>query len=173
MRGVGQERLGPSYFFIPLMIGPLNSLVWYVPSSRYMEPGSVRRYDVGETWGGWDSIPIVVPLRWQVTRVPPYVRHVFSSKENRQIPERDDLGPPVVPGGQEIGLRSRNLRPRAEARPMGLGEVRDGQMCPPRRVTWPNGEWGQYSPSYTGARAPRGDVTPQGECAPAAVAASP
>jgi len=24
--GVGQDRLGPSYFFIPLVIGPLNSL---------------------------------------------------------------------------------------------------------------------------------------------------
>jgi hypothetical protein len=32
---VGQERLGPSHFFIPLVLGPLNSLVWYVPSSRY------------------------------------------------------------------------------------------------------------------------------------------
>jgi hypothetical protein len=32
---VGQERLGPSYFFIPLVLGPLNSLVWYVPSLRY------------------------------------------------------------------------------------------------------------------------------------------
>ena len=27
--------LGPSYFFIPLVLGPLNSLVWYVPSLRY------------------------------------------------------------------------------------------------------------------------------------------
>jgi hypothetical protein len=26
---VGQERLGPSYFFIPLVLGPLNSLVWW------------------------------------------------------------------------------------------------------------------------------------------------
>jgi hypothetical protein len=32
---VGQERLGPSYFFILLVLGPLNSLLWYVPSSRY------------------------------------------------------------------------------------------------------------------------------------------
>jgi hypothetical protein len=32
---VGQELLGPSYFFIPSVLGPLNSLVWYVPSSRY------------------------------------------------------------------------------------------------------------------------------------------
>jgi hypothetical protein len=33
---VGQERLGPSHFFIPLVLGPLNSLVWYVPSLRYI-----------------------------------------------------------------------------------------------------------------------------------------
>jgi hypothetical protein len=32
---VGQERLGPSYFFISLVLGPVNSLVWYVPSVRY------------------------------------------------------------------------------------------------------------------------------------------
>jgi hypothetical protein len=31
----GQERLGPSYFFISLVLGPLNRLVWYVPSLRY------------------------------------------------------------------------------------------------------------------------------------------
>ena len=31
---MGQERLGPSYFFTSLVPGPLNSLVWYVPSSR-------------------------------------------------------------------------------------------------------------------------------------------
>ena len=58
-------------------------------------------------------------LGWQVTRVPPYVRRPFPSKENRQISERDDLGPPVVPGGQEIGLGSRNLRPKTEVRPTG------------------------------------------------------
>ena len=32
---MGQERLGPSYFFTSLVLGPLNSLVWYVPSLRY------------------------------------------------------------------------------------------------------------------------------------------
>jgi hypothetical protein len=34
----GRKRgvvLGPSYFFISLVLGPLNSLVWYVPSLRY------------------------------------------------------------------------------------------------------------------------------------------
>ena len=33
--GVGQERLGPPYFFISLVLDPLNSLVWYVSSLRY------------------------------------------------------------------------------------------------------------------------------------------
>ncbi len=33
---MGQERLGPSYFFISLVLGPLNSFLWYVPSSRYI-----------------------------------------------------------------------------------------------------------------------------------------
>jgi hypothetical protein len=27
--GVGQERLGPSYVFISLVLGPLNRLVWW------------------------------------------------------------------------------------------------------------------------------------------------
>ena len=37
VRGVGQELLGPSYFFIPLVLGPLNSLVWWeVP---HTDPG--------------------------------------------------------------------------------------------------------------------------------------
>jgi hypothetical protein len=72
--------------------------------------------------------------RSHVTRVPPYVRRHFPPKENRQISERDVLGPPVVPGGQEIGLGSRNLRPRhksrAEARPTG------------RAVSWERlGDW--------------------------------
>ncbi len=31
-----QERLGPSYFFISLVLDPLNRLLWYVPSSRYI-----------------------------------------------------------------------------------------------------------------------------------------
>ncbi len=55
-------------------------------------------------------------LGWQVTRVPPYVRRPFPSKEKRQISERDVLGLPVVPGGQEIGLGPRDLRPRATGR---------------------------------------------------------
>jgi hypothetical protein len=82
------------------------------------------------------------------------VRYPFPSKENRHIQRRDDLGTPVIPGGQEIGLGSRNLRPRAEAQPTGRAVSKerlgnwDGQMAvwaplhPPRRATWPNGECG-------------------------------
>jgi hypothetical protein len=38
--GVGQERLGPSYFFISLVLGPLNSLLWYTFLKVYMKLGS-------------------------------------------------------------------------------------------------------------------------------------
>jgi hypothetical protein len=33
---VGQERLGPSYFFISLVLGPLNRLVWWEVPLRYI-----------------------------------------------------------------------------------------------------------------------------------------
>ena len=44
--------------------------------------------------------------------VSSYVRYPCPSKKNWHMAERDDPGPPVVPGGQEICLGSRNLRPR-------------------------------------------------------------
>ena len=43
---MGQELLGPSYSFIPLVIGPLNSLVWYVPSLRYTHGLGCLRKDL-------------------------------------------------------------------------------------------------------------------------------
>jgi hypothetical protein len=57
----------------------------------------------------------------------------FPSKEHRQISERDDLGPPVVPGGQEISLGSvwdpetfaPGQKSRAEARPTGRAVSRE------------------------------------------------
>jgi hypothetical protein len=61
-------------------------------------------------------------LGWQVTCVSSDVRRPFSSKENRRISERDDLGPPFEPGGQEIGLGPRNLE-RADR---WLGRAGDG-----------------------------------------------
>ena len=71
-------------------------------------------------------MPVVFFHGRQVTSVPPYVRRPFSSKEHRQISERDDLGPPVVPGGQEIGLGSRNLRPRTQVQGGGTSQGRAG-----------------------------------------------
>jgi hypothetical protein len=49
---VGQERLGPSYFFISLVLGPLNSLVWYVPSLRYTRGLGWRMHCGVEVIGG-------------------------------------------------------------------------------------------------------------------------
>jgi hypothetical protein len=37
---VGQERLGPSYFFIPLVLGPLNRLVWWEVPLGYIASAS-------------------------------------------------------------------------------------------------------------------------------------
>ena len=41
---LSERKLGPSYFFISLVIGPLNSLVWYVPSLRYTRGLGWRMY---------------------------------------------------------------------------------------------------------------------------------
>jgi hypothetical protein len=34
-----KERLGPSYFFIPLVLGPLNSLIWWEVPLGYIVLG--------------------------------------------------------------------------------------------------------------------------------------
>jgi hypothetical protein len=41
---VGQERLGPSYFFISLVLGPLNSLLWYVGIPLLSDDHLLRQY---------------------------------------------------------------------------------------------------------------------------------
>ena len=64
---------------------------------------------MGNAWAGWGSIPVFFPPGWQVTRVSPYVRGPFPSKEIRRISERVDPGLPVVPGRLWIGLGSRTL----------------------------------------------------------------
>ena len=78
---------------------------------------------------------------WQVTRVSPYVRRPSPSKENRRISERDDPGPPVVPGGQGIGLDPETSRERVGD--WGGPETVWALLCvAERRATRPNGEWG-------------------------------
>ena len=67
-------------------------------------------------------------LGWQVTRVPPYVHPRTTGKywkgmiSARPSGGGQEIGPQ---GGQEIGLGSRNLRPRAEARPTGRAVYRE------------------------------------------------
>ena len=100
-------------------------------------------------------MPVVSPLGWQVTRVPLYVRRPFPSKENWQISERDDLGPPV-------GVIA--LHPPANHRD-----------APSRRTLYRAPGWRSKQPAppvvesggiilavNAGARAPRGGVTRQG-----------
>jgi len=63
------------------------------------------------------------------------VRRPFPSKENRRILERDDAGPPCVPGGQEIGLGSRNLEREL------VGDLLFSLLCvAAKRAARPNGE---------------------------------
>jgi hypothetical protein len=86
----------------------------------------LRRSAVEETWAGRGSMPVVFSPGMACHPCPTLRATSLSlSKENRKISERDDLGPPVVPGVQEIGLGSRNLRPRAEARPTGRAVSRE------------------------------------------------
>ena len=60
---------------------------------------------------------------------------------SRRIPGRDDLGPPVVPGGQGIGLDPE--RSREWVGDWGGPETVWALLCvAERRATRPNGEWG-------------------------------
>ena len=97
--------------------GPLRKATIASGSKERAPQGAPRRTThVRATLAGWGSRPVVrellFSLGWQATRVAPYVRYPLPSKESRHMPERDDLGPPAVPGGPEIGLGSRSLRPR-------------------------------------------------------------
>jgi hypothetical protein len=83
---------------------------------RSIPPGTMGRV-------GFDS-HIFLP-GWQVTRVSPYVRGPFPSKEIRRIPERDDPGPPVVPRG--VGDRFGIPNPRKSGSVIGADRQR---FCP-------------------------------------------
>ena len=74
---MGQERLGPFYFFISLVLGPLNSLLWYVPSSRYM--WSSRSYFLVLQEQIKDIIITITPPRYENQTPPPPVGRCSSS----------------------------------------------------------------------------------------------
>ncbi len=109
---------------------------------------------MGNDGPGGVRFPYSPPLAWQVTRVSPYVRGPFPSKEIRRISGRDDPGPPVVPGGLGIGLGSRTLE-RADW----------SLLCVAERV--PQGQtesWGIVLAANAGPRVPSGGVTLKRRC---------
>ena len=53
------------------------------------------------------------------------VRYPFPSKESRRY-RKNDLGPPVVPGGQEIGLDPETSAPGRRHVPRGAPSLRSG-----------------------------------------------
>ena len=118
-----------------------------------------RRYDVGATW--------------QVIRVPPYMRYHFPSKENRHIPEWDDIGPPVVRGVKRSVWDPESFAQGRRHIPQGAPSLRNGQVigtdrrmpeppCARQHVPQDQTESrGRCSLSYAGPRAPRGCVTRQ------------
>jgi hypothetical protein len=93
-------RLGASAHYLPTNLGP--SPLSRTPFEQVTSHKSQQRESTRS------SRPFF-PLGWQVTRVQPYLRRPFSFNEIRRISDRDVLGPPVVPGGQGIGLGSRTL----------------------------------------------------------------
>ena len=75
--GVGQERPGPSYFFIWLLLGPLNSLLWYVPSSRLLY--GARRLFFVSARTSIDANPQDATLWWSLVVV--VVFYLFFQKQ--------------------------------------------------------------------------------------------
>ena len=84
---MGQERLGPSYFFISLVLGPLNSLLWYVPSSRHIWSVCVyycsTYYKVVRVGGGGSRLPCSWPGEFPtlcvfITAVPVPIIKLFA-----------------------------------------------------------------------------------------------
>ena len=79
---------------------------------------------------------------------------------SRRIPGRDDLGPPVVPGGQGIGLDPE--RSREWVGDWGGPETVWALLCvAERRATRPNGEWGYSARRLCWATSAQGRYHPQ------------
>ena len=107
----------------------LGWAIWYTTRRRRCQPPALRRarhperggateapqaFRHGEHMGRVGFIPVVFPPGMAGHPCLILRATSLSLQENRRILGRDDLGPPFVLGGQEIGLGSRNLRPRAQ-----------------------------------------------------------
>jgi hypothetical protein len=77
---VGQERLGPSYFFISLVLStPLNSLLWYVPSLRYIELSSYFLFLQEQI-----KDIVIIPIAWERAEGGRWQRHCASTPRLRR-----------------------------------------------------------------------------------------
>ena len=86
---MGQQRLGPSYFFIPLGLGPLNSLVWYVPNIiPFM--GSPLSLKVAE----WNEVTFIDELKRNSSKYIATEKHADpTGKETLVVDNMLDTGP--------------------------------------------------------------------------------
>ena len=141
----------------PLLI-ILAGGIWYTTRQRSVSPW--RR--MGRV--GFDS-RIFFP--WMAGRrrvVSPYVRGPFPSQEIRRIPERDDPGPPVVPGRavDRFGIPN----PRKSGSVIGADRQRFGPSCVLlKRVPQGRTESGGIVlAANAGPRVPSGGVTLKRRC---------
>ena len=98
---------------------------------------------MGNTWARWGSIPVVFSpgMAGHLRLILHATVTSLSLKENRRVLERDDLGPPFVPGGQEIGDGVGIPKPRESGSVIGADRRRSGPSCVlPKGVPRPNGE---------------------------------
>ena len=100
--------------------------------------------DTDTAWAGWGSIPVFFFAGWQVTRVSPYVRGPFASKEIRRISEREDPGPLYQGGcGSVWDPEPSKERVGELAGDWGGPATVWSLLCVAEtRATRPNGEWG-------------------------------
>ena len=135
----------------------MGGSIWYTTRRRRSVP----------PWGthgpGGVRFPYFFPLEWQVTRVSPYVRGPFPSKEIRRISERDDPGPPGVPGaGDRFGIPN----PRKSGSVIGADRQRSGPSCVLLK-RMPQGRTvsgGIVLAANAGPRVPSGGVTLKRRC---------
>ena len=94
---------------------------------------------MGNTWAGWGSIPVFFSPAWHITRVSPYARRSFPSKETFEYREGMILGPAQ-------GVRGSVWDPEPSSERVGDWggpETVWALLCvAERRATRPNGEWG-------------------------------
>ena len=129
----------------------MGGSIWYTTRRRRSVP----------PWGthgpGGVRFPYFFPLEWQVTRVSPYVRGPFPSKEIRRISETDDPGRCTRGSGDQFGIPN----PRKSGSVIGADWQRSGPWCVLLKLV-PQGRTesgGIVLAANAGPRVPSGGVT--------------